>query len=122
MSYTPIMPREIEDIEVTPKMADVLKIFLEDTAQPRYGFELMRRTGQPSGTLYPILAKLERARWLTGGKEDIDPGVEGRPARRFYRISGAAATVARGELARLSERYRLPASVKSRLFPKGATP
>ena len=103
-------------------MAAILKIFLEDVQQPRYGFELMRRTGQPSGTLYPILAKLEHAGWLTGGNEDIDPHVEGRRPRRFDKISGAAATVARQELANLSERYRPPVPTRSRLHPKGATP
>lgn len=116
------MAQEIQDLEVTPKMAAVLKIFLEDAQQSRYGFELMRRTGQPSGTLYPILARLERAGWLIGGQEDIDPRAEGRPARHFYRITGAAATIAHNELADLSERYRPPAPLRSRLLPKGATP
>ena len=50
------MDRQFEDLELTPKMADVIKVFLEDPAEPRYGFELMRIARQPSGTLYPILA------------------------------------------------------------------
>ena len=55
-----------------PNMVDAIKVF-EDPQRPRYGFELMRLTGQPSGSLYPNLAKFENAGWLTGGKEDIDP-------------------------------------------------
>jgi PadR family transcriptional regulator PadR len=102
-------------VDVTPRMADVLKVFLEDAEQPRYGFELMRLTGQPSGTLYPILAKLERAGWLVGGKEDIDASTAGRPPRRFYRIEGTAVEAARVELAALSERYRPPARSLRRL-------
>lgn len=90
-------------------MADILKVFLEEPDRPRYGFELMRRTGQPSGSLYPLLAKLEQAGWLTGGKEDIDPRAEGRAPRRFYRITGAAVEAAHMQLAALSERYRPPA-------------
>jgi DNA-binding PadR family transcriptional regulator len=109
-----------QDLQLTPKMADVIKAFLEDPQIPRYGFELMQLTGQPSGSLYPILARLEKAGWLTGGKEDIDPRKEGRPARRFYRISGAAVSVARIQLAELSERYRPPVAVPPRLAPRGA--
>ena len=111
----------VEQLELTPKMAAVIKVFLEDPEQPRYGFELMRRTGQPSGTLYPILAKLEQARWLIGGKEDIDPHAEGRPPRRNYRIVGAAIAVARSQLAALSEQYRPPVPILPRLAPDGGT-
>jgi PadR family transcriptional regulator, regulatory protein PadR len=103
-----------QDLDLTPKMAAVIKVFLEDTQRPRYGFELMRITRQPSGTLYPNLAKFERAGWLTGGKEEIDPHAEGRPARRFYRITGAGALAARQQLAALSERYRPPAARRTR--------
>lgn len=110
-----------EDLDLTPKMADVIKIFLEDPQLPRYGLELMRLTGQPSGTLYPNLAKFEQAGWLTGGKEDIDPHTEGRPARRFYRITGAGARAANNELAALSEQYRPPITMHPRLTPQGGT-
>jgi len=116
------MEGPIQDLELTPKMAAILKVFLEDPQQPRYGFELMRRTNQPSGTLYPILARLEQAGWIAGGKEDIDPKTEGRPPRRFYRINGTAARVAHNQLAALSERYRPPTSNRARLAPHGGTP
>jgi PadR family transcriptional regulator, regulatory protein PadR len=113
------MVQPFEDLGLTPKMADVIKMFLEDPAEPRYGFELMRATGQPSGTLYPILAKFEKHGWLTLGTEDIDPKKEGRPARRFYRITGAAVTSGRLQLAELSERYRPPVGIRHRLRPEG---
>lgn len=114
------MDPPIQDLDLTPKMAAVIKAFLEDPQQARYGFELMRLTGQPSGTLYPILAKLEHAGWLTGGKEEIDPKAEGRPPRRFYKITGAAVPAARTQLAALSEQYRPPATLP-RLAPNGGT-
>ena len=98
----------MQDLDITPKMARVLKVFLEDPSQPRYGFELMRLTGMASGSLYPMLARLEEAGLLTGGKEDIDPHAEGRPPRYTYTITGAAVTAVRLQLAALSEQYRPP--------------
>jgi PadR family transcriptional regulator PadR len=110
----------VEDLDITPKMARVIKIFLEDPGQPRYGFELMKLTGMSSGYLYPMLAKLETDGWLTRGKEEIDPRAAGRPARTHYTITGAAVTAARLQLAALSEQYRPPAP--ARLGPQGSTP
>jgi PadR family transcriptional regulator PadR len=99
----------MQDLDITPKMARVLKVFLEDPGHPRYGFELMRLTGLASGSLYPMLARLEQAGWLTRGKENIDPHTEGRPPRLHYTITGDAVTAARLQLAALSDQYRPPA-------------
>ena len=115
------MESPAQDLELTPKMARVIKAFLEEPQRPRYGLELMRLLGQPSGTLYPILAKFEHAGWITGSKEDIDPRAEGRPARRIYRLTGAGARAAHHQLAALSERYRPPAPARPRLAPRGGT-
>ncbi len=109
----------MRELEITPRMAKVLKIFLEDPGQPRYGFELMKLTGLASGSLYPMLARLEEAGWLTRGKEDIDPHEVGRPPRLHYTIAGDAATAARVQLAALSDQYRPP--IPGRLRPQGGT-
>ena len=100
-------------------MARVLKVFLEDPAQSRYGFELMRLTGLASGSLYPMLARFEESGWLARGKENIDPHTEGRPPRVHYTITGAAVSAARFQLAALSEQYRPPAPARARLKPQG---
>jgi PadR family transcriptional regulator, regulatory protein PadR len=100
-------------------MAAVLKVFLEDPDQPRYGFELMKLTGMASGSLYPMLAKLEAAGWLKRGKEAVDPRAAGRPARVNYMMTGAATAAARIQLAALSEQYRPP--TPGRLRPEGST-
>jgi DNA-binding PadR family transcriptional regulator len=111
----------VRDLNITPKMAVVLKIFLEDLAKPRYGFELMKLTGMASGSLYPMLARLEEAGWLIRGRESIDPHAEGRPPRLHYTITGAAAAAARLGLAELSERYRPPAAPVLQPRPQGST-
>ncbi|MGD0557491.1 MAG: PadR family transcriptional regulator [Streptosporangiaceae bacterium] len=107
------------EVQITTTVARVLRTFLEDVAQPRYGFELMRLTKLPSGTLYPILARLESAGWLASDLEEIDPATLGRPVRRMYRISPQSAQIARQELAAISEELRPPAAAPGRLFPRG---
>lgn len=96
------------DIKLTMSVARVLKVFLDRPAEPRYGFELMQLTRLPSGTLYPILARLERVGWLTSRRESIDPAEAGRPARRFYLLSEYGAQAAHVELASLSDQLRPP--------------
>jgi DNA-binding PadR family transcriptional regulator len=60
----------------------------------RYGFDIMRITGLPSGTVYPLLRRLEGNALVTSDWEDEDRARDdARPARRYYRITplGAAA-------------------------------
>lgn len=103
---------------MTTAVARVLRIFLDDPATPRYGFELMQHTRFPSGTLYPILARLQRAGWITGQQEVVDARAEGRPVRRLYYLTTEGAQTARIELAELSERLRPPPDRDSRLRPR----
>jgi PadR family transcriptional regulator, regulatory protein PadR len=95
-------------MKITPATARVLRPFLEEPSTRRYGFELMERTGLASGSLYPILAKLERAEWIRGEKEAIDPQQEGRPARRYYVLTAVGEVEARQQLAELIEQLRPP--------------
>jgi PadR family transcriptional regulator, regulatory protein PadR len=101
----------MQDLEITPRLAKLLRVFLEDPDQPRYGYELMKTTGLQSGSLYPALIMLEKHGWLTVDKEDIDPRAAGRPPRRSYMITAAAAGAARARLAALSETFRPPVPV-----------
>jgi PadR family transcriptional regulator PadR len=48
-----------------------------------------------SGTLYPILMRLERAGWLDSKWEAGEPEQLGRPRRRFYRFTALGAKEAR---------------------------
>ena len=78
----------------------VLRALLEDPVQELYGVEIGAAAGLPSGTVHPILARLEGLRWVESRWEDIDPRAEGRPARRYYRLTAAGVESARLALAR----------------------
>lgn len=81
----------------------MVRVFLDDPAVPVYGFDLMQRTGFPSGTVYPILARLERAGWIAGQIEDRDNAArQSRPPRRLYRLTAEGAVAARMALAELT--------------------
>jgi DNA-binding PadR family transcriptional regulator len=99
----------MRDVEVTLKTAQVLRVFLEDSAKPRYGFELMKAAGMVSGTLYPILARLEAAGWLARGREGTDFRASG-PPRTHYVITLDAEPVARARLAEISAELGGPRS------------
>jgi PadR family transcriptional regulator PadR len=92
------------EIRLTTAVAKVLAALLQDPSAERYGLDLMRATGHPSGTLYPILVRLQRAGWVGARwEEDLDPAAAGRPARRYYRLTPHGVTEARRELAALSQ-------------------
>ena len=52
------------------------------------GADIMNATGLSSGTLYPILARLENAGWLDSQWEEGDPSLLGRPRKRLYVVTG----------------------------------
>lgn len=90
----------------------VLSVLLEDPTQERYGLEISNAAGLARGTVHPILARLEGMGWLESRWEEVDVLVAGRPARRYYRLTGAGVEAARSALARA----RRPAL--SRLQPR----
>jgi DNA-binding PadR family transcriptional regulator len=68
-----------------------------------YGFDIMDATGQPSGTVYPILARLESRGLAESAWEDPQAHrQEGRPARKYYRLTAAG----RSALVAERERFR----------------
>ena len=91
-------------MRVTVPVAQVLSAFLSDPGLDRYGLDLMKVTGLPSGTLYPILQRLQQAGWVDARWEAIDPVATGRPARRYYRLTGTGVGAARQALAELRAR------------------
>jgi PadR family transcriptional regulator PadR len=78
----------------------VLEALLAEPERERYGLEIGDEAELRSGTVHPILVRLEGVGWLRSRWEDIDPSVEGRPPRRYYRLTADGARAAQSALAR----------------------
>ena len=90
-------------------------------AGPRYGFDIMEATGLPSGTVYPLLRRLEAAGCAAAEWEGEEPALrEGRPQRRYYAITDAG----RELLARARQRFAAAdAGLRTAVFGRpGETP
>jgi DNA-binding PadR family transcriptional regulator len=77
---------------------------MERPTEWRYGYELSRATGLKSGTLYPILMRLEKyalleAQWVT-----TETGV---PPRHTYRLTPNGLELARNPLAEARPRVMI---------------
>lgn len=74
----------------------------------RYGFEIMRITELPSGTVYPALRRLEGAGLVGSAWEEEDRAhADARPARRYYQLCPAGAVALEKARERVLERSRL---------------
>ena len=82
------------DIRVTAAVAKVLAAFLEDPTVDRYGLDLMRATDHPSGTLYPILTRLEADGLVTSSWREGDGG----PGRKYFAITAAGRRALRSQI------------------------
>ena len=88
----------------TPLSYNATLVLQAMTQGHRYGFEIMRVVNLPSGTVYPLLRRLEAAglvssRWENESKAHDDR----RPARRYYSATRA------GEAALAEARERIAA-------------
>jgi DNA-binding PadR family transcriptional regulator len=96
----------------------VLRLALQDPGQEWYGLQMIEATGLPAGTIYPIIARLERHGWLESWWEDpADHEAQGRPRRRYYRFTSGGAEQARLALASARREPR-SAAVPLRAAPR----
>ncbi len=84
----------------------VLTVLLARPADERYGLEIADAAGLPGGTIYPILIRYEQLGWLESRWEDVSPQEQGRPVRRYYRLSERGAEAAASALAMAEARQR----------------
>ncbi|MGI5215039.1 PadR family transcriptional regulator [Plantactinospora sp. CA-290183] len=82
----------------------VLRTLVQHPSHEFYGLELCAAAGLASGTIHPILARLENLGWLTSRWEDLDPHEAGRPRRRYYSLTSDGAVQARRALAGVDAR------------------
>ena len=77
----------------------------------RHGFEILDVTGLPSGTVYPILRRLEGESLVSADWEDpVIAREEQRPPRRYYQVTPAG----RALLTTALSRYQVPRSIAAR--------
>lgn len=72
----------MDEMRNTKQLNQVMAAFVDD--RPLYGWEIMQMTGLASGTVYPILARLEGTGYLDSEWEDSQSS---RPRRRLYRLT-----------------------------------
>ncbi len=83
------------DPQMTTPTLKVLAAILNADGGELSGVEIGREAKLMSGTLYPILMRLEACGWLESRWETEEPQALGRPRRRFYKVTGIGATRAR---------------------------
>lgn len=84
----------------------VFQAFLDAPSEETYGFALAEATGLPSGSLYPILRRLEDEGFIEGRWDVVDAGPQ-RRRRRYYRLTGEGARAARAATAEQRDALRL---------------
>jgi DNA-binding PadR family transcriptional regulator len=99
----------------------VLAALAESPAQWRHGYDIAKRTGLKSGTLYPILIRLAERSLLESSWEEEQPA--GRPRRHLYRLTAkgvAAASAAPAAAPPTRAAANRAARVRPRLVGEGS--
>ncbi|MFD0686024.1 PadR family transcriptional regulator [Actinomadura fibrosa] len=91
--------REASGPRMTLPTQLVLRALLAEPTHEFYGLQIGQQAGLPSGTVHPILARLEGLGWLESRWEEVDPAQQGRPRRRYYHLTNDGAERARIALA-----------------------
>lgn len=81
---------------VTPATLDVLEALMGPDNE-LYGLKIAQNAGRKTGSVYPILARLEALGWVESFWERAERGERG-PRRRFYRLSADGLGAARALL------------------------
>ena len=86
---------------LSPPARNLLAIMAEAESRWHHGYDLCRRAGIKSGTLYPLLIRLEAQGHLEA--EWQPPAEAGRPPRHAYRLTAAGFQLARQNPPRLPD-------------------
>jgi len=88
----------------------VLASLLEGRTEWQHGYDLARRTGLKSGTLYPILIRLADRGLVEARWEEEQPA--GRPRRHLYRLTAAGAERASTAMAAVKTKAKVTARTR----------
>lgn len=93
-----------------PRMTTPVRLVLDalahaDPDDPLWGYKLSELTGLGSGTIYPIMERLESGGYVTARVETPRPA--DRPPRRFYELTGTGRELAARAQAARTPQLRL---------------
>jgi PadR family transcriptional regulator, regulatory protein PadR len=91
-------------VKLTGPLERVLRVMTADPSAQHYGYDLMKAAKLPSGTLYPMLARLQQDGLVDSEWEAQREEAGGRPPRKYYRLTAEGLRVARLELAQAASR------------------
>lgn len=84
-------------VRLTKPTIAVLEVLLTSTEDsPAWGLSICRDADLGSGTVYPILDRLEQRGWVSSWNE-AEPH-PGRPARRYYELTTAGRSMSKAAL------------------------
>src|ERR1700756_5211372 len=81
------MGKQDRSVRMSLQTLRTLEAFLENPTDELSGSDVQKRSGLASGTLYPILLRLESAGWFVSRWEAVDPVSGGRARRRLYKMT-----------------------------------
>jgi PadR family transcriptional regulator, regulatory protein PadR len=93
-------------MRLTLQVQLTLRAMLDGLDREMYGLELVQATGLPPGTIYPIMARLESAGWVSSRWEETGQEAKGRPRRRYYSLTANGVAHAQAALASSDARRR----------------
>lgn len=117
-------------IRTSKQTLTLLGALTAKSSQWHYGYALSRETELMSGTLYPILMRLEQRGWLETqweklqeNPQELNQGRAGRPPRHMYRLTASgrawateALAAARGSKAKSARAALKPAPQQPRMI------
>jgi PadR family transcriptional regulator, regulatory protein PadR len=97
------------DPKLSHQTLRILKLFLDGPKDGLAGSDIWKVLGLFTGTVYPILLRLETAGWLKGSWEKATAEELGRPRKRIYQLTALGYNKTREALAALDVQVGRPA-------------
>lgn len=99
---------------ITDATLDVMEALVQADGHV-HGYVIASRAGRPTGTVYPVLSRLEAAGLVSGAWEAKEP-VAGRPIRRLYVVTSKG----HAEISAILQERRVPSQHATPAFPASA--